>query len=117
MAEFITYTLTAEAAAAITRYIVVPYRCVILGATAVADYEAGADTAATLTNGSTEQIAFAFDTTTTLAAVCTGTVSATTIFEAGTAIKVDVSDDAGAATGTITFTIAIDPFLSGVSGT
>ena len=116
MAQFITYTLTAEAAAAITRYVVVPFRCVILSATAVADFEAGADTTATLTNGSTEQVAFVFDDTTTLADVVTGTISATTIFEAGSKIKIDVSDDAGSATGTITFTIMIDPTLSGVAG-
>ena len=115
--QFLTYTCTAEAAAAITKYIVVPYRCVILGASCVADYEAGNDTTVDLYNASTKQVSMALSTGTTLAAVVTGTVDATTIFEAGTAIKVAVSDDAGAATGTITITITIDPFLSGVSGT
>lgn len=114
--DFITYTLTAEAAAAITRYIPVPYRCVILGAKCVADYEAGADTTVDLYNGSTKQVSLALDSTTTLADVVTGTVDATTIFEAGTAIKLAISDDAGSATGTITVMIQIDPFLAGVAG-
>ena len=114
--DFITYTCTAEAAAAIVRYIPVPYRCVILSATVVADYEAGADTIVKLTNGSTEQATVTLAGT-SLAAVTAMTLSATTIFDAGTAIKVDVSDDAGSATGTITIMIAIDPFLSGVANT
>lgn len=115
--DFLTYTCTAEAAAAITRYIPVPYRCVVLGAYCVADYEAGADTTVDLYNASTKQVSMVLDATTTLADVVTGTVDATTIFEAGTAIKVAVSDDAGSATGTITITIKIDPFLAGVAGT
>ena len=115
--KFLTYTVTAEAAAAVTAYIPVPYRCVIVGAKCVADYEAGADTTVDLYNDTTKQVSMALSATTTLADVVTGTVDATTIFEAGTAIKVAVSDDAGSATGTITITMEIDPFLSGVSGT
>ena len=117
MAKFLVYTITAAAGATATGYIVVPYRCVILGAQCVADYEAGNDTTVVLYNGSTAQVSFALDDTTTLAAVCTGTLNATTIFEAGAKIKIIASDDEGSATGTITITIAIDPFLSGVSGT
>ena len=113
--DFLTYTCTAEAAAAITRYIPVPYRCVILGAKCVADYEAGADTTVDLYNDTTKQVSMALDATTTLADVVDGTLDATTIFEEGSAIKVAVSDDAGSATGTITIMIQIDPFLAGVS--
>ena len=116
MAQYITYTFTAEAAAAVTKYIPVPFRCVILGAKCVADYEAGNDTTVDLYNSSTKQVSMALDTTTTLADVVTGTVDATNIFEDGEAIKLIASDDEASATGTITVIIAIDPFLSGVSG-
>ncbi len=114
--DFITYSLVAAAGAAGTFYIPVPYRCVILSASVAANYEAGADTVVQLTNGSTEQATVTLASTSE-AAVTAMTISATTIFEAGTAIKVDCTDDAGSATGVINITIVIDPFLAGVAGT
>ena len=116
MADFITYTLSAEANSAITRYIPVPYRCVVLGAKCVADYEAGNTTTVIINNGGTAQVTMTLAAT-SLAAVCIGVKSATTIYEAGTALKLDVIADADSAAGTITITIAIDPFLAGVAST
>jgi len=115
--EVLTYVIESAAGATTTNYLPVPCRCVLLGAYAAADYEAGADTTVVLNNASTAQISFALDATTTLADVATGTVNATTIFEEGTAIKIVTSDDAGSAEGSINLTIMYDPFLAGVSGT
>ena len=114
--KFLTYTLTAAAGATATRYIPVPFRCVLLSGKCVADYEAGSDTTVVVSNDTTAQISFALDATTTLADVVTGTVNATTIFEAGAAIKIVASEDEHEATGTITIMLVLDEFLSGVSG-
>lgn len=113
--DFINHVHATAAAATSTSYIPVPFRCVLLGAYAVADYEAGNDTTIDLYNDSTKQIAIALSTTTTLADVVAGTVDNTTIFEEGEAIKVVASSDEGSAHGNIAIVIKIDPFLAGAS--
>jgi hypothetical protein len=113
--DFINHTI-ALADAPSTNYIVVPYRCVILGADCASDFEAGDDSTVVLYNDSTAQVSFALAAT-SLGVKCAGTLNATTIFEKGDLIKIVASDDAGSATGNVNITIKIDPFLSGVAGT
>ena len=111
----LTYTIESAAAAVTTNYLPVPARCVITSAILAADYEAGADTTVELYNSTTKQLSATLSGT-SLADVQTLAVDATTVFEAGTAIKIVTSADAGSAEGSINLTITYDPFLSGVTG-
>lgn len=113
--DFINHIHTSAAAAITNSFIPAPFRCVLLGAYAVASYEAGNDTTVDIYNGTTKQIAIALSATTSLGDVAAGAVEATTIFEEGDPIKVAVSDDEGSAEGDIALVIKVDPFLAGAS--
>lgn len=113
--DFINHVHTSAAGAATTSFIPAPFTCVLLGAYAVADYEAGSDTTIDIYNGSTKQIGISLASGTSLGDVAAGSVEATNIFQEGDPIKVVVSDDEGAAEGNISLAIKIDPFLAGAS--
>ena len=111
--DFITHRLTGLASGVATEYIPVPYRCVISGATIVCCGEAANAGTITLSNGATAQATVTVATT-SAADVKDMTVSNSTVFEAGTAIKITTS--AGIAAVGITILIKLNPYLAGVAG-
>lgn len=112
--DLLTVRADANTSAVDVLYVPVPYRCVINKIVGSVSVDIGDDKEFTFYNGSTKQATFDLGASISVGETGAATIDASTIFEAGTAIKINIPQ--ATAAGEVCFVITLDPFLSGISG-
>lgn len=111
--DFLTVYAPANASATDVLYVPVPYRCVILSIDGSAAVDIGDNMEFTFYNGGVKQATFDLGADIAIGETGAATIDATTVFEKGEAIKINLPN--ATAAGEVIFVICLDPFLAGAS--
>lgn len=112
--DLLTVYTAANTSAVDVLYVPVPCRCVINSIVGSASVDIGDSKEFTFYNGSTKQATFDLGDDISVGETGSATINATTIFEEGSAIKINIPQ--ATAAGEVVFVIRLDPFLAGVTG-